>query len=210
MGGGRHLDAIQPTLFPHTVGTETACCDHCGQFYRASEEPDPCIGRHLPGVAGCCCGHGDLSRAYVDLDTAWDEATAATAGHWNHDMLRSILLRHRLTGEAALEFLSNQDCGPKLVVLSKRVTTRTTSMARTTEDAPDWVKPETRGTRVGQRERPDPLKLRPRLLATPLRRLSRRNSDQTDRPRQASATAKQQTNPKHWKSAPGCSGERGC
>jgi hypothetical protein len=106
-------------LFPDSVGTETAHCDHCGQYYRAGEEPDPCIGRHLTGVAGCCCGHGDLSRAYVDMDTAWDEATAATTGHWNHDMLRSILLRHRLTGEAALDFLSDHRCGPNLIPRSQ-------------------------------------------------------------------------------------------
>jgi len=114
MGRGMHHEAIQPTLFPETVGTETALCRHCGQYYRASEQPDPCIGRYLPGVAGCCCGHGDLSTAYVDLDTAWDEATAATAGHRNHDLLRSILLRQRLTGEAALDFLSDHRCGPNL------------------------------------------------------------------------------------------------
>src|SRR6478735_8843901 len=114
MGRGMHHEAIQPTLFPETVGTETALCRHCGQYYRASEQPDPCIGRYLPGVAGCCCGHGDLSTAYVDLATAWDEATAATAGHRNHDLLRSILLRQRLTGEAALDFLSDHRCGPNL------------------------------------------------------------------------------------------------
>lgn len=112
MGRAIHLDAIQPTLFPDTLGTETARCDHCGQYYRAIEEPDPCIGRHLPRVAGCCCGHGNPSRAYVDLNRAWDEASAATAGVWNHDIWRSILSRHRLTGEAALDFLSDHRCGP--------------------------------------------------------------------------------------------------
>jgi hypothetical protein len=57
-------------LFPETVGTEDSYCLHCGEYYVAGQQPDPCIGRFLPGVAGCCCGHGDLSRAYVDLDTA--------------------------------------------------------------------------------------------------------------------------------------------
>lgn len=62
--------AEQLMLFPDTVGTATAHCDHCDQYYRASEEPDPYIARLLPGVAGCCCGHGDPSRAYVDLEAA--------------------------------------------------------------------------------------------------------------------------------------------
>jgi hypothetical protein len=101
-----HLDAIQPTLFPPTVGTETACCDHCGQYYRASEEPDPCIGRLLPGVAGCCCGHGDPSYAYVDREAAWDEARAATECRWDADVWWSIISRHRITGEDAIAFLS--------------------------------------------------------------------------------------------------------
>jgi hypothetical protein len=85
-------DAIQSTLFPETVGTETARCRHCRQYYRASEEPDPCIGQFLPGVAACCCGHGDLWRAYVDLDTAWDEASAATAGRGT-EVLRAARVR---------------------------------------------------------------------------------------------------------------------
>jgi hypothetical protein len=46
--------AEQLMFFPEAVGIETARCRHCGQYYRASEEPDPCIGRELPGVAGCC------------------------------------------------------------------------------------------------------------------------------------------------------------
>lgn len=83
----------QLTLFPHRVGTETARCDHCGEYYRASEEPDPCIGRFLAGVAGCCCGHGNSSRAYVDLDTAWDEARAATEGKSDHEVWWSIPLQ---------------------------------------------------------------------------------------------------------------------
>jgi hypothetical protein len=95
MGRRTHLDAIQLSLFSEMVGTETARCRHCDEYYRASEEPDPCIGRELPGVAGCCCGHGDLSRAYVNLKIAWDEASAATAGRWNHDIWWSILSRHR-------------------------------------------------------------------------------------------------------------------
>jgi hypothetical protein len=37
-----------------------------GSDYTASAEPDPCIGRYLPGIWGCCCGHGDVSSAYVD------------------------------------------------------------------------------------------------------------------------------------------------
>jgi hypothetical protein len=77
-------------LFEETVGTETARCRHCGQYYRASEEPDPCIGRFLPGVGGCCCGHGDISKAWVDL----------------------VLSRHRLTGEGALAFFATHGCGP--------------------------------------------------------------------------------------------------
>jgi hypothetical protein len=91
---------------PDTVGTETARCDHCGQYYRASEEPDPCIGRFLAGVAGCCCGHGNSSRAYVDLDTAWDEARAATEGKWDHEVWWSILSKHRITGDEAMAFLA--------------------------------------------------------------------------------------------------------
>jgi hypothetical protein len=104
--------AEQLTLFPETVGTETARCRHCGQYYRASEEPDLCIGLHLPRVAGCCCGHGDLSRAYVDLDTAWDAASAATAGRWDNEVWSAIISRRRLTGQAALDFLSDHGCGP--------------------------------------------------------------------------------------------------
>src|SRR6478672_4316652 len=106
MGRGMHHEAIQPTLFPETVGTETALCRHCGQYYRASEEPDPCIGRYLAGVAGCCCGHGNSSRAYVDLDTAWDEARAATEGKCDPEVWWSILSKHRITGEDAMAFFA--------------------------------------------------------------------------------------------------------
>lgn len=89
----------QLMLFSETVGTETARCRHCGQYYRASEEPDPCIGRFLPGVEFCCCGHGDVSNAYVDLASAWAAASAASTCK-------------RLTGETALAFFARHGCGP--------------------------------------------------------------------------------------------------
>ena len=46
---GRHRRLILPPPWPvlHTAG----------------EKPDPCIGRELPGIWGCCCGRGDTSRA---------------------------------------------------------------------------------------------------------------------------------------------------
>jgi hypothetical protein len=80
----------QLTLFDDEVGRRSAFCAHCRRYYAKSEEPDPCIGRELPGVGGCCCGHGDVSKAYVDL----------------------VLSRHRLTGDAALAFFATHGCGP--------------------------------------------------------------------------------------------------
>jgi hypothetical protein len=104
--------AEQLVLFPDEVGIETALCCHCGRYYKASEEPDPCIGRFLSGVAACCCGHGDLSQAYVDLDSAWDESRAAARASGNEMDWRQILFRHRLRGEAAIAFFLKEGCGP--------------------------------------------------------------------------------------------------
>jgi hypothetical protein len=93
-------------LFPDTVGTETAYCGHCGQYYRASEEPDPSIGRCLPGIWGACCGHGDVSKAYIDPDVRSDEVSAPV------EERLAVILRSRLTGETALRFLAQHSCGP--------------------------------------------------------------------------------------------------
>jgi hypothetical protein len=69
--------AEQLVLFPDTVGTEDSYCLHCGQYYAADQKPDPCIGRDLPGIRGCCCGYGDISRAYVDPDSSQAEGIAS-------------------------------------------------------------------------------------------------------------------------------------
>jgi hypothetical protein len=79
----RGLDA-RHSLVDDQVGRQSAFCAHCRRYYAASEEPDPCIGRELPGVAGCCCGHGDASKAYVDLDSGWAAACAGGYSGWNH------------------------------------------------------------------------------------------------------------------------------
>ena len=40
-------------------------CESCGEDIFI-QEPDPCIGQYLPGVAHACCGHGDESKAYCN------------------------------------------------------------------------------------------------------------------------------------------------
>ena len=99
----------QAALFPDTVGLPH--CQHCGADWKRGEEPDPCLG-YLPDVAGACCGHGDR-EPYVDLQAAWNEAIAATAGHWEHERWRTIISRHRLTGPQALAYFAQHNCGPK-------------------------------------------------------------------------------------------------
>jgi hypothetical protein len=42
-------------------------CGHCGLPPR-EDEHDPCHGE-LPGVDNACCGHGDISTAYVQFNT---------------------------------------------------------------------------------------------------------------------------------------------
>ena len=42
-------------------------CGHCGKA-NTCEGHDGCLGT-LPGVINACCGHGDVERAYVVLDT---------------------------------------------------------------------------------------------------------------------------------------------
>ena len=42
-------------------------CGHCGK-YPTIEGHDGCLGT-LPGVKNACCGHGQVSNAYVQL---WD------------------------------------------------------------------------------------------------------------------------------------------
>jgi hypothetical protein len=94
--GRRGLHA-QLTLFDDQVGRQSAFCAHCRRYYAASEEPDPCIGRELPRVAGCCCGHGDASKAYVDLASVWAAASAAArgSGGFDHERWWEVSLRSR-------------------------------------------------------------------------------------------------------------------
>jgi Zincin-like metallopeptidase len=70
-------DGEQLALFPEEVGTEDSYCPHCGQYYAAGQQRDPCVGRDLPGIWGCCCGHGDISRAVVDPDSSRAEGSRA-------------------------------------------------------------------------------------------------------------------------------------
>jgi hypothetical protein len=104
----------QLSLFDDQVGRQSAFCALCRRCYAASEEPDPCIGRELPGVAGCCCGHGEASKAYVDLASGWAAASAAAPSNGGFDRKRwwEVLSRHRLTDEAALGFFAAHGCGP--------------------------------------------------------------------------------------------------
>lgn len=39
-------------------------CPTCGLTW-VGYTPDPCLGGYLPGVAHACCGHGDVTQAYV-------------------------------------------------------------------------------------------------------------------------------------------------
>ena len=41
-------------------------CGHCG-LCRTSEGHDGCIGT-LEGVKNACCGHGEVTKAYVQFD----------------------------------------------------------------------------------------------------------------------------------------------
>ena len=43
-------------------------CGHCG-LSNTPEGHDACLGT-LPGVSNACCGHGDVSQAYVQLTEA--------------------------------------------------------------------------------------------------------------------------------------------
>jgi hypothetical protein len=79
--------------------------------------PDPCIGRVLPGIWACCCGHGDVSKAYVDPNESWAEGIEKQANPWtsncsNYKEWWAIIQRHRLKGEAALAFFAQHGCGP--------------------------------------------------------------------------------------------------
>jgi hypothetical protein len=47
-----------------TVGSDRSC-GHCGQ-YPSEEGHDACLGT-LPGVMNACCGHGEVSEAYVQM-----------------------------------------------------------------------------------------------------------------------------------------------
>ena len=42
-------------------------CKKCKKEVKVGE-PDPCIGM-LPDVISACCGHGDVSKAYVTFYT---------------------------------------------------------------------------------------------------------------------------------------------
>lgn len=46
-------------------------CDVCCMSFSPGDDPDPCFGGEIPGVAGACCGHGDLHSAYVMLGTPY-------------------------------------------------------------------------------------------------------------------------------------------
>lgn len=41
-------------------------CGHCG-LYNTAEGHDGCLGT-LPGVLNACCGHGNISEAYVQFE----------------------------------------------------------------------------------------------------------------------------------------------
>lgn len=50
-----------------TVGTwENRPCSRCGKFATV-EGHDACLGT-LPGVMNACCGHGEISEAYVQFE----------------------------------------------------------------------------------------------------------------------------------------------
>jgi hypothetical protein len=99
------MTKAQLALFPETVGTaELPSCPHCGRSYWKGEEPDPCIGWR-PDVDSCCCGHGDIERAYVDPAGSWAEAAIAGPGRW-----WEVLDHRRLRGQAAIEFLEARRC----------------------------------------------------------------------------------------------------
>ena len=48
-------------------GYGKSSCEHCG-LNRTDEGFDGCVGK-LEGVKNACCGHGDISTAYVQFDS---------------------------------------------------------------------------------------------------------------------------------------------
>lgn len=48
------------------IPEESRPCAYCN-LSASPEGHDPCIGT-LPGVMNACCGHGDLSSAYVQFE----------------------------------------------------------------------------------------------------------------------------------------------
>ena len=58
-----YCDTKEPTTETHM----DRACGHCGEF-STSEGHDACLGT-LPNVMNACCGHGEISDAYLQF---WD------------------------------------------------------------------------------------------------------------------------------------------